>query len=143
MPKSKPVRAIHGLRKSRSCRSHGTGRNRPIPTKKPPKTVQPQQGGRFFARHLAGLNKKLDNLTGTALVSILHAVEHDGWLAFRYLEALGVFPNTTQRCPTVMHRPTAGAAEEAKIRAACARFAAAASERACAFDVALDDIDKS
>jgi hypothetical protein len=76
------------------------------------------------------------------VVSLGHAIEKNGWLAFRFLEVIGGFPKPREERPPVVQQPTAAEVEEARIQAACARFAAAAYERSRAFDAPLVDVEK-
>jgi hypothetical protein len=94
--------------------------------------------------YTTGTKEDFRNLAGVALESLGHALERkgSGWLAFRFLEAIGGFPDTPERRPTIIREPTAAELKEARIQAACARFAAGAYERSRVFDAPLVDVQK-
>jgi hypothetical protein len=86
-------------------------------------------------------NEKFYGLANIALVSLARGLESSGWLALRFLEAVGVFPIPREEPPAVVQEPTAAEIREAKTQAFFARFAKEAYERSKAFDAPLVDID--
>jgi hypothetical protein len=86
-------------------------------------------------------NEKFYRLANVALVSLARGLESSGWLALRFLEAVGVFPIPREEPPAVAQQLTADQTREAKTQTFFARFAADVYERSKAFDAPLVNIE--